>query len=63
LNWLRHRLLPLQTAGKIDVEEEFQQARFHIPVYKSYAPPRLAPIRKPSRKRPAPPAQIASRGR
>ena len=38
--WMRRRLLALQTAGKIDVEEEFQQACFHITVYKSYAPPR-----------------------
>ena len=50
--WMRQRLLALQTAGKIDVEEEFQQACFHITVYKSYAPPhiqrRSAPLR-PSR--------------
>ena len=63
VGWLRRWLLPLQTAGKIDVEEEFQQACFHITVYKSYAPPKLPPSRKPSRKRPAPPTQIASRGR
>jgi hypothetical protein len=63
VGWLRRWLLPLQTAGKIDVEEEFQQACFHITIYKSYAPPKPAPARKPSRKRPAPPAQIASRGR
>lgn len=37
--WMRAYLLPLQTAGKIDVEEEFYQACFHITVYKSYAPP------------------------
>ena len=35
--WMRAYLLPLQTAGKIDVEEEFQQSCFHISVYKSYA--------------------------
>ena len=63
VGWLRRWLLPLQTAGKIDVEEEFQQACFHITVYKSYAPPRPASSRKPARKRPAPPTQIASRGR
>jgi hypothetical protein len=39
LGWMRAWLLPLQTAGKIDVEEEFQQACFHITVYKSYVPP------------------------
>jgi len=38
--WMRRHLLALQTAGKIDVEEEFRQACFHITVYKSYAPPR-----------------------
>ena len=40
--WMRRRLLALQTAGKIDVEEEFRQACFHITVYKSYAPPRTS---------------------
>jgi hypothetical protein len=37
--WMRAYLLPLQTAGKLDVEEEFYQSCFHITVYKSYAPP------------------------
>jgi len=36
--WMRRQLLELQDAGKIDVEEEFQQSCFHITVYKSYAP-------------------------
>jgi hypothetical protein len=36
--WMRERLLALQSAGKIDVEEEFRQACFHITVYKVYAP-------------------------
>jgi hypothetical protein len=36
--WMRLRLLSLQQTGKIDVEEEFQQACFHITVYKEYAP-------------------------
>jgi hypothetical protein len=36
--WMRRRLLALQQAGKIDVEEEFQQSCFHITVYKSYLP-------------------------
>jgi hypothetical protein len=40
IGWMRAWLLPLQLAGKIDVEEEFQQACFHISVYKSYAPPK-----------------------
>ena len=39
---MRARLLPLQDAGKIDVEEEFQQSCFHITVYKSYVPLRPA---------------------
>ncbi len=39
--WLRNWLLPLQQAGKIDVEEEFQQSCFHITVYKAYAQPAL----------------------
>lgn len=37
--WMRAWLLPLQTAGKIDVEEEFYQACFHITVYSSYQTP------------------------
>lgn len=41
--WMRAYLLPLQTAGKIDVEEEFYQACFHITVYKSYVPPATSP--------------------
>jgi hypothetical protein len=36
--WLRGYLLPLVQQGKIDVEEEFQQACFHISVYKKYLP-------------------------
>jgi hypothetical protein len=43
IGWMRSWLLPLQQAGKIDVEEEFQQACFHITVYKSYAPPAPPP--------------------
>jgi len=45
IGWMRARLLPLEEAGKIDVEEEFQQSCFHITVYKSYLPP--TPARKP----------------
>jgi len=37
--WMRAWLLPLQTAGKIDVEEEFYQSCFHITVYRSYQRP------------------------
>jgi Family of unknown function (DUF5715) len=47
--WMRAWLLPLQTAGKIDVEEEFYQSCFHITVYKSYAPP-SAPKPAPRRR-------------
>jgi hypothetical protein len=36
--WMRSYLLPLMQAGKVDVEEEFQQACFHISVYRSYMP-------------------------
>jgi hypothetical protein len=38
MGWMRNWLLALQKAGKIDVEEEFRQACFHITVYKAYAP-------------------------
>jgi len=41
--WMRGYLLPLQMAGKLDVEEEFYQSCFHITVYKSYVPP-AAPV-------------------
>jgi hypothetical protein len=37
---MRRWLLPLQPAGKIDVEEEFKQSCFHITVYKSYVEPK-----------------------
>jgi len=42
--WLRTYLQPLIGNGKIDVEEEFRQACFHISVYRSYLPtaPRLS---------------------
>jgi hypothetical protein len=46
IGWMRAWLLPQETAGKIDVEEEFRQACFHITIYKSYAPPK--PARKPA---------------
>jgi len=77
LGWLRRWLLPLQTAGKIDVEEEFRQTCFHITVYKNYLPSAAA-TQKPERAKPAQvrpgqntppqapadaPPQIPSRGR
>jgi len=57
INWMRQQLFLLQSAGKIDVEEEFQQSCFHITVYKTYAPsrpdPRTSPA-TPGDKSPAP---------
>jgi len=47
--WMRRRLAALQASGKIDVEEEFQQACFHITVYKSYAPARKAGAAAPTK--------------
>lgn len=44
--WMRGYLLPLVQEGKIDVEEEFQQACFHISVYKKYLPPASTPRRE-----------------
>ncbi len=37
--WMRAYLAPLIQQGKVDVEEEFEQACFHVSVYQSYAPP------------------------
>jgi hypothetical protein len=37
--WMRGYLLNLQKQGKLDVEEEFHQACFHLTVYRSYATP------------------------
>ncbi len=65
LLWMRRTLFALQNAGKIDVEEEFEQACFHITVYKTYAAPRpahkvaepaLREASAPSSKTPAPAA-------
>ncbi len=58
LAWLRAWLEPLGSAGKIDVEEEFQQTCFHITVYKSYVS--LARPRNPKPQKSA--ADLASRG-
>ena len=43
--WLRGYLLPLVQESKVDVEEEFQQACFHISVYKKYLPAADVPRR------------------
>lgn len=49
--WMRRRLGALEAAGKIDVEEEFHQACFHITVYKSYEEAPRAPGLKRSKRR------------
>ena len=43
--WMRMYLTPLMQSGRIDVEEEFQQACFHISVYKKYLPATNVPRR------------------
>jgi hypothetical protein len=45
ISWMRGWLLPYQTGGRIDVEEEFHQACFHIDVYRSYDREPAAPAR------------------
>ena len=47
VGWLRGWLLPLQQAGKIDVEEEFKQSCFHISVYKGYIGGKASPQAMP----------------
>jgi hypothetical protein len=34
--WMRAYLTPVETEGKIDVEEEFQQSCFHVSIYRRY---------------------------
>jgi len=63
LGWIRAWLLRLQAADKIDVEEEFQQACFHITVYKTYSPPQLPPAPRRLHRKPALATELASRGR
>jgi hypothetical protein len=67
IGWLRAWLLPLEQAGKIDVEEEFHQSCFHISVYKSYAEPDAqpdAPEKSPvSATQPSAPSMLALHGR
>jgi hypothetical protein len=62
VGWMRTRLLALEEAGKIDVEEEFQQSCFHITVYKSYAPPAPTVTRKPRRRRHTPSVETIAQG-
>ena len=61
MGWMRSHLLRLQLAGMIDVEEEFQQACFHITVYKSYLPLKPAETGKPKHQRSPRPVQIVAR--
>ena len=42
--WMRQYLTPLMASGQLDVEEEFQQACFHISVYRSYLPAVRLPV-------------------
>jgi hypothetical protein len=51
IGWMRAWLIPLEQAGKIDVEEEFRQSCFHISVYKSYTEAK-APSRFPAKTTP-----------
>lgn len=44
--WMRLYLRPLMRDGKVDVEEEFQQACFHVSVYRAYAPGLSGPRRR-----------------
>ncbi len=62
LGWMRSRLLPLQTGGSIDVEEEFRQSCFHITVYKTYVSPLTVPAETSRRHHLARHSQVSSRG-
>ncbi|MHB1938283.1 MAG: DUF5715 family protein [Acidobacteriaceae bacterium] len=58
--WMRTVLGQLQASGKLDVEEEFEQACFHISVYKTYAPRTAPPARLVASTDAAPSEQPAS---
>ena len=60
LVWMRNRLLAMQLAGTIDVEEEFRQPCFHITVYKNYDTPVIAPNPAPHQRVTLPTAPVAS---
>jgi hypothetical protein len=62
IGWMRAFLLPLEEAGKIDVEEEFKQACFHITVYKSYLSPQPSPGVSPRRQSSEPQAGVPMQG-
>ena len=57
--WMRMYLTPLMQAGRIDVEEEFQQSCFHISVYRSYVGTRATDVAQ-VRPRPRVAGSIAS---
>ena len=60
LAWMRSHLLALQAQGKIDIEEEFEQACFHISVYRSYMPAPTGVRKAAPSKSAAAPASTAS---
>ncbi len=53
IGWMRAYLYPLQSSGKIDVEEEFQQSCFHITVYRSYTSGSDPGTRRPAGSQPS----------
>ena len=59
LVWMRNRLLAMQLAGMIDVEEEFRQPCFHITVYRNYAALQIAPVPQSHRRLSVPATQTA----
>ncbi len=61
IGWLRGWLIPLEQAGKIDVEEEFKQSCFHISVYKNYLGP--VPAGSPPARSVASASMLAARSR
>jgi hypothetical protein len=60
LRWMRNRLLAMQLAGTIDVEEEFRQPCFHITVYRNYVMPPPIESSAPLRRHSLPAAQVAA---
>jgi hypothetical protein len=50
--WMRAYLAPLMQSGRIDVEEEFHQACFHVSVYRSYLPRSRANAKEVAQARP-----------